>query len=80
MLGVCGERASQRCAQACAALTNLPCVRSRWDGRCAVCGLAGAGAVVACQQPGGCPVQFHVLCARNIGLHLRECLPAWVGA
>ncbi|EFN53262.1 hypothetical protein CHLNCDRAFT_58651 [Chlorella variabilis] len=40
----------------------------RWEGRCAICGLTG-GAVLACQQPGGCPTAFHVLCARNIGLY-----------
>ncbi|PSC71102.1 peregrin isoform X2 [Micractinium conductrix] len=37
--------------------------------RCAICGLAD-GAVMSCQQPGGCATAFHVLCARNIGLYL----------
>jgi hypothetical protein len=41
----------------------------RWNERCAICGLVD-GAVMACQQPGGCSNTFHVLCARNIGLHL----------
>lgn len=30
---------------------------------------------MGCQQPGGCHTNFHVLCARNIGLYLSEWRP-----
>ena len=43
----------------------------RLESRCAICGLTD-GAVMGCQQPGGCHTNFHVLCARNIGLYLSE--------
>ena len=43
----------------------------RFEQPCAGCGLAGQGAVVTCGA-GSCPHAFHVLCARNLGLHLGE--------
>ena len=65
--------------QAAAHATNglpvwYPCPPYRLESRCAICGLTD-GAVMGCQQPGGCHTNFHVLCARNIGLYLSEHSP-----